>query len=304
MPDHARFRTVFISDLHLGCDEARANEVADFLKCVRCDTLYLVGDIIDMWRLCRRWHWPDANNRVVRRVLKMAKRGTRVVFIPGNHDDPARQYIGINFGGVELRLNDIHETADGRRLLVTHGDQFDLVIRHARLVSLLGAWAYERLLKLNKHYNMARAVFGYEYWSLSRFLKLKVKSACTFVSNFEQELTKEAAGRGLDGVVCGHIHHAEVRRGAHAGVDYFNCGDWVEQSSALVEHDDGRMELIDGAALAREVLARRALSQHNRAEGPALDDDAWPEADGSDSAVDFVFRDGPREALLAAGLQL
>ncbi len=196
MSEHARFRTVFISDLHLGCEEARADEVADFLKSVRCDTLYLVGDIIDMWRLRRTWHWPDANNRVVRRILKMAKRGTRVVLIPGNHDDAARQYIGVNFGGVELRMNDIHVTADGRRLLVTHGDQFDLVVRHARVLSLLGAWAYERLLKLNKHYNRARTLLGYDYWSLSRFLKLKVKSACTFVSKYEHELTKEAALRG------------------------------------------------------------------------------------------------------------
>ncbi len=283
-PKHARFRTVFVSDLHLGCSECRADEVADFLKFVQCDTLYLVGDIIDMWRLRRRWHWPEANNRVVRRILKMARNGTRVVLIPGNHDDSARAYAGLNFGGVEILMDDVHSTADGRQLLVTHGDQFDLVVKHARLLSVLGGWAYDRLLKLNKHYNRVRGWLGYDYWSLSKFLKLKVKSACTMISKFEHELCREAVRRNVDGVVCGHIHMAEVRLGKPGIPDYFNCGDWVEQSTALVEHDDGRIELLDGAALARVVLARRGARPATEPFAPDAtarqvsadwDDDLW-----------------------------
>jgi UDP-2,3-diacylglucosamine pyrophosphatase LpxH len=264
--EHAHFRTVFISDLHLGCADCRADDVADFLKVVRCDTLYLVGDVLDMWRLKKRWHWPEANNRVIRRILKMAKQGTRVVFIPGNHDEAARDYVSLNFGGVEILLDDVHVTAEGRRVLVTHGDQFDLVVTHARLLSMLGGWAYDRLLKLNRYYNTARAAFGYDYWSLSKYLKCKVKSACTFISKFENELAAEAVRRGVDGVVCGHIHVAEIRRsvaidGVPTGVDYYNCGDWVEQSTALVEDHAGVISLIDGAALAREILERRRAAE-------------------------------------------
>lgn len=243
MPQRARFRSVFISDLHLGASGARAEDAAAFLKRIECDTLYLVGDIIDMWRLKRRWFWPEANNRVVRRILKLAKRGTRVVYIPGNHDRAARRYAGLSFGGVEIALHAVHTTADGRKLFITHGDQFDLVIRHAKLLSALGAWGYDWLIRINAHYNVVRRLLGLEYWSLSQYVKLRVKSACTHISKFEEALITEAEHKGHAGVVCGHIHKAEIRQGK---ITYYNCGDWVESCSALVEHDDGTLALLDG----------------------------------------------------------
>ncbi len=246
MPERARFRSVFISDLHLGASGARANDAADFLKRIECDQLYLVGDIIDMWRLKRRWHWPEANNRVVRRILKLAKRGTRVIFIPGNHDHAARRYIGLNFGGVQVAYHATHTTAGGKSVLVTHGDQFDLAIRHARLLSALGSWAYDHLIRINTWYNAIRRLLGQDYWSLSQYLKLKVKSACSHISRFEDAVIDEARRTGHQAVICGHIHKAEVREGP---ITYYNCGDWVESCSALVEHADGRFELLDGLEL-------------------------------------------------------
>ena len=252
MPSRARFRSVFISDLHLGAGGARANDAADFLKRIECDHLYLVGDILDMWRLKRRWFWPEANNRVVRRILKLAKRGTKVTYIPGNHDHAARRYIGLTFGGVEIALHATHAAADGRTMLVTHGDQFDLAIRHARLLSALGSWAYDHLIRINTIYNRIRRLLGQDYWSLSQYLKLKVKSACSHISRFEDALIDEARRTEHAAVVCGHIHKAEIREGP---VTYYNCGDWVESCTALVEHDDGRFELVDGLALTQSMLA-------------------------------------------------
>ena len=262
MPIRARFRTVFISDLHLGASATRADECARFLKRIECGTLYLVGDVLDMWRLRRRWCWPAANNRVVNRIMKMARRGTRVVYIPGNHDEHARRYAGLVFGGVEVLLREVHVAADGRSILVTHGDQFDLVVRHARLLSLLGAWAYDRLVWVNQRCNWVRGQLGLRYWSLAQFLKMRVKAACTHISRFEEVLVAEARRHGCEGVVCGHIHKAEVREGP---VSYYNCGDWVESASALVEHLDGRFELIDGVAVAARVDALRA------ADGESID---------------------------------
>lgn len=259
MAKRARFRTVFISDLHLGAGGSRADEVAEFLKSIDCDTLYLVGDILDMWRLKKRWMWPEANNRVIRRILKLVKRGTRVVYIPGNHDDAARRYVGLSFGGVEIAMTAVHRTADGRSMLVTHGDQFDLVVRNARVLSAVGAWAYDWLLYINRHYNRARRLFGMEYWSLSQYLKLKVKSACKHISRFEDALMDEAQREGHAAVICGHIHKAEVRE--DTAIAYYNCGDWVESCSALVEHDDGRIELVDGLEVIRRVAIEREASR-------------------------------------------
>jgi len=245
-----KYRTVFLSDLHLGSRGCRAEEVASFLKHVECETLYLVGDVIDMWRLRQKWRWPQAHNEVVRRILKMVKEGTRVVFIPGNHDEHARQYAGLRFGGVEVRNESEHWTADGRKLLITHGDQFDLVVKHARLVSMLGSWAYDTLIAINHYYNVGRRLLGMRYWSLSKAIKGRVKSACTFIAKFEQTLMDEARRRGFDGVVCGHIHKAEIRT---SEIAYFNCGDWVESCTALVEHEDGAIRLVDGLAFLESI---------------------------------------------------
>ena len=251
------YRTVFISDTHLGFGGARTNELSTFLKHLRCERLYLVGDIIDLWALKQRWHWPLMHNQVIRRILKLARRGTHVVYIPGNHDDALRQYAGLDVGGVRIAMQAVHRTADGRSLLITHGDEFDLVVKHSRMISLLGGWAYDHLVSFNRVTNAARAMLGLAPWSFSRALKLKVKTACTFISNFEQALLAESARRGLDGVVCGHIHRPILREEPPteqrtSGV-YANCGDWIEHPTALVEHPDGRLELVDVQCLLAEA---------------------------------------------------
>ena len=242
-------RTVFISDVHLGTSGCQAEALLDFLRSVECETLYLVGDIVDGWQLQRRWFWPQAHNDVVQKVLRKARKGTRVVFVPGNHDEFARRYVAHSFGGVEVVEDCVHTTADGRRLWVTHGDLFDGVIQCARWLAHLGDAAYEFTLRLNRHLNVWRARVGLPYWSLSRYLKLKVKRAVSYVSDFEQAVAREARRRGVHGVVCGHIHHAEMRM--IDGVLYANDGDWVESLTALVEHADGRLEIIDWTAWRR-----------------------------------------------------
>jgi UDP-2,3-diacylglucosamine pyrophosphatase LpxH len=248
-PDHPptiRYRTVWISDLHLGTPGCQARGLLDFLRHVDCDTLYLVGDIIDGWQLRRSWYWPQSHNDVVQKVLRKARKGTRVVFVPGNHDEFLRRYLGHTFGGVEVLEEAVHVTADGRRLWVTHGDLFDGVIQCARWLAHLGDSAYGLALELNRWFNSARARMGLPYWSLSRYLKLKVKRAVSYVSQFEAAVAQEARKRGMHGVVCGHIHHAEIRE--IDGVLYCNDGDWVESLTALVERDDGRLEILDWSA--------------------------------------------------------
>jgi UDP-2,3-diacylglucosamine pyrophosphatase LpxH len=239
-------RTVWISDLHLGTPGCQAGALLDFLKDVRCDTLYLVGDIVDGWQLRRSWYWPQLHNDVVQKLLRKARKGTRVVFVPGNHDEFARRYVAHNFGGVDVVEDCIHVTADGRRLWITHGDHFDGVIQCAKWLAYVGDAAYEFTLKVNRWFNHLRARVGLPYWSLSRYLKLKVKRAVSYVSDFEVAVAREARRRGADGVVCGHIHHAEMRD--IDGVLYCNDGDWVESLTALVEHHDGKLEIIDRSA--------------------------------------------------------
>jgi UDP-2,3-diacylglucosamine pyrophosphatase LpxH len=257
----ARYRTLFISDCHLGSSGAKAEQLARFLKHVECDTVYLVGDVIDMWRLRQRWYWPDAHNSVMRRLLKMSHKGTTIVYVPGNHDEAARPFCGLSFGGMQMAMTAVHVTADGRRLLVTHGDQFDLVVRNSRLLALAGTVGYEVLLKINGVYNFGRRLFGLPYDSLSQAIKARVKSACNFISNFEQALVAEARAGAFDGVVCGHIHKAEQR--AIEDVEYLNCGDWVESCTALVEHEDGRIELIDGLAFLAARDAAKAIADNS-----------------------------------------
>lgn len=252
-----RLRTVWISDVHLGTPGCNADLLLDFLKSIQPDTLYLVGDIIDGWKLKRGWFWPARHNDVVRRVLKMAAKGTRVVFIPGNHDEFLRPYAGLGFGGVEIALEAIHTTADGRRLLVCHGDEFDGVVLYHRWLAWAGDVGYELLLKLNRHYNRARAKFGLPYWSISAHIKKQVKNAVAFISRFEEAVAEAARLRGLDGVVCGHIHSAEIRE--FGGITYMNDGDWVESCTALAEHGDGRIEIIDWAEITRQAAIAPAL---------------------------------------------
>ena len=235
-------RSVWISDLHLGTPGCQAGELLAFLRHVDCDHLFLVGDIVDGWQLRRQWHWPQAHNDVVQKLLRKARKGTRVVFIPGNHDEFARRYLGHEFGGIVVADEWMHETADGRRLWITHGDHFDGVIQCARWLALLGDSMYSFILGLNRGLNSLRARAGLPYWSLSRYLKFKVKRAVSYVGQFEVAVAREAKRRGADGVVCGHIHHAEMR--VIEGVLYANDGDWVESLTALVEHRDGRLEIV------------------------------------------------------------
>ena len=241
-----RPRTVWISDMHLGTSGCNAELLLDFLKSVQPETLYLVGDIIDGWRLKRGWYWPPLHNDIVRRVLKLAHKGVRVVYVPGNHDEALRDFTGLNFGGVEVVPEAIHVTADGRRLLVLHGDEFDGVVLYARWLAFLGDRAYALLLHANVAFNAVRRRFGLPYWSLSAHIKKKVKNAVAFISSFEEAVAHAARDRGVDGVVCGHIHSAEIRE--FGGVTYYNDGDWVESCTALVEHPDGTMEILDWAA--------------------------------------------------------
>ncbi len=251
-----RLRTVWISDIHLGTSGCNALLLLDFLKSIQCDTLYLVGDIIDGWRLKRGWYWPAAHNDVVRRILKMARNGTRVVYVPGNHDEMLRDYVGLNFGGIEVAEEVIHVTADDRRLLVVHGDQFDSVVLYARWLAFLGDHAYSLLLSLNNVFNNIRRYLGMPYWSLSAYLKGKVKNAVAYVSLFEEAVAHAAAQRGADGVVCGHIHCAEIRQ--FGDITYYNDGDWVESCTALIEDGDGKMTILDWAAHKRALANGKA----------------------------------------------
>lgn len=239
------FRTLFLSDMHLGSKAARAEALVDFLRLHDAEKIYLVGDIVDGWRLKRSWHWPQSHNDVVQSLLRKARRGTEIVYVPGNHDEFLRAFPGTHFGGIEVRLTDIHVTADGRRFLVTHGDEFDVVVCHARIVAYLGDWAYDAAIALNQGLNNVRRWLGLPYWSLSAWAKLRVKNAVSFIGAFETTLAAEAQRHDCDGVVCGHIHHARIDAGEK--LTYVNTGDWVESCTAVVEHHDGRLELVTWA---------------------------------------------------------
>ena len=235
-------RSLFISDVHLGTRGCQAELLLEFLKCHEAETIYLVGDIIDGWRLRRSWYWPQSHNDVAQKLLRKARKGARIVYVPGNHDEFLRDYIGTHFGGIDVRQQIVHRTADGRKLLVTHGDHFDVVVRHARWLAFLGDWAYTTALGVNTYVNIVRRRLGFSYWSLSAWAKLKVKNAVNFIGAFEEALAREARRTGVDGVICGHIHCAAMHD--RFGVAYFNCGDWVESCTALVENEDGSFEVI------------------------------------------------------------
>lgn len=241
----SKYRAIFISDLHLGTQGCQAKALLDFLKAHPSDYVYLVGDIIDGWQLRRKWYWPQAHNDVVQKLLRCARKGSRVFFVPGNHDEFARGFIGHQFGGIEVVEDAVHLTANGRSLWIIHGDYFDGVIQCAKWLAYVGDNLYEFTLKLNRYLNHLRGRFGLPYWSLSAYLKHKVKKALNYVTDFEVAVARETRRRGHDGVVCGHIHRAEMR--SIDGTLYCNDGDWVESQTALVEHWDGRLELVHWA---------------------------------------------------------
>jgi len=235
-------RAVFISDLHLGTRGCKAAYLLDFLRHVECDRLYLVGDIIDGWAMKKSFHWPQAHNDVVQKLLRKARKGTHVIYVPGNHDEAARQFCGLDFGGIRIREDAVHRTLHGRRLWVVHGDFADGVMLHARWLAHVGDTLYEFILWLNGHFNRVRIRLGRPYWSLSQYLKHRVKNAVGFILDFEQILIRETRRRGYDGVVCGHIHKAEVR--TVDGLLYCNDGDWVESLTALVETHEGELRIL------------------------------------------------------------
>jgi UDP-2,3-diacylglucosamine pyrophosphatase LpxH len=237
-----RFRTIWISDVHLGTTGCQAARLLEFLQATESETLYLVGDIIDGWQLKRRWYWDQMHNNVVQNVLKKAKKGTEVIFVPGNHDEAVRQFIDLDFGGIRIRDELIHITAQGKRMLVLHGDRFDGVIACAKWLAYVGDSLYTLILKFNQVFNSWRARAGLPYWSLSQYLKLKVKNAVSYISSFENALAAEARKKGVDGVICGHIHKPEIRQ--IDGITYCNDGDWVESLSALVEEMSGELRLV------------------------------------------------------------
>ena len=262
LPFARHHRTIFISDVHLGTRGCKAELLAEFLVRNSCDTLYLVGDIIDGWQLKRRWFWNESQTRVVQEILRKVDEGTHVIYVPGNHDEFLRPYCGRSVAGIDVVLETIHETADGRRLLVLHGDQFDGVIGYAKWLAHVGDWAYSFALLLNDRLHMVRRRLGLPYWSLSAYLKRKVKNAVEYVSRFELVVARAAAPKGVDGVLCGHIHQAEIRQ--IGPILYLNDGDWVESCTALVEDARGHLEILRWASPSSASIPARA---HSGAQG-------------------------------------
>jgi UDP-2,3-diacylglucosamine pyrophosphatase LpxH len=242
MLNKLKFRSIFISDVHLGSRACKAEYLLDFLHNTECEHLYLVGDIIDLWAMKKSWHWPPTHNNVIRKILSKARSGTRVTYIPGNHDELFRDFIGHPFGAIPIERQVIHETADNRRFLVLHGDEFDDMVRYNRWIARIGSRAYKILMVLNRWVHAVRRRLGLGYWSFADYLKSRVKNAVNYVERFEHAVALEAHRRGVDGLICGHIHKAAIYR--IGDIHYCNDGDWVESCTALVEHHDGRFAII------------------------------------------------------------
>jgi UDP-2,3-diacylglucosamine pyrophosphatase LpxH len=240
---HRQYRAVFISDVHLGIRSSQADALLDFLRVVEAEVFYLVGDIIDFWKVRRGPYWPQAHNDVLQKLLRKVRKGARIVFVPGNHDDCLRDFCGMQFGGIDVCRDTVYTAATGRRYVVLHGDEFDVVVRYAKWLAFLGDRSYEFALWSNGPLNWVRRRFGFGYWSLSNYLKQSVKTAVSFISEFEEALSDVARRAGAEGVICGHIHHAANRD--IAGVHYLNCGDWVESCTALVETQAGELQILN-----------------------------------------------------------
>ena len=237
------YRSIFISDIHLGTKRAQTAKLLDFLKATESDQLYIVGDFIDSWSLRKAWHWDQLHNDVIQKLLRKARKGTKLVYIPGNHDENFRHFVNLRFGRVAVLRETVHVAANGKRYLVLHGDKFDGVVRFAPWLAKLGDTAYEFSMNLNAGVNRVRRLFRLPYWSLSAFLKYRVKKAVEFISHFEDAVVREARMRNCQGVICGHIHTPDDRD--IDGIHYLNDGDWVESCTALVEHANGSFEIID-----------------------------------------------------------
>ncbi|AKR56241.1 UDP-2,3-diacylglucosamine hydrolase [Youhaiella tibetensis] len=245
-----RVRALFISDVHLGMRPTRVGQLIEFLRYHDAETIYLVGDILDGWRLAKSWHWPNEYNVLTQILLDKAAAGAKVIYLPGNHDEFLREYLGTYFGEVEFVDRTVHTTAQGKTYLVIHGDQFDVVVRHAKWLAYVGDWAYRFALRVNIVINWVRRRLGLTYWSLSAWAKHKVKNAVSVIGRFEEALSLEARQSGVDGVICGHIHYADMHD--RLGIHYINTGDWVESCTAIVENADGAFELIKWTGIQQE----------------------------------------------------
>ncbi|MEL6818428.1 MAG: UDP-2,3-diacylglucosamine diphosphatase [Pseudomonadota bacterium] len=259
MTDVQTYRTLFVSDIHLGTRGSQAELLLDFLKEHDAEKIYLVGDIFDGWRLRKGWYWPQCHNDVVQKLLRKSHKGSEIIYIPGNHDEVMRQFLGTHFGGIEVMDQAIHETVDGTKYLVIHGDQFDMVVLNAKWLAHVGDWAYNSALWINYWFNRVRRLWGGQYWSLSKWAKLKVKQAINFIGDFENVLANEAKNAGLDGVICGHIHHAAMKD--CNGVRYINTGDWVESCTAIAEDEHGELHLIDWSQITRARAKRARMKE-------------------------------------------
>ncbi len=269
-PKIQHYRTIWISDVHLGTKGCQAEFLLDFMRHNESEQLYLVGDIIDCWSLTRSWYWHQTHNDVVQKILRKARKGTEVIFVPGNHDEPLRNYHALQVGDVKITREAVHTAADGKRYLVIHGDEFDGVVRYAKWLAVLGDRSYQLLMRLNRYLNAVRKLMGKPYWSLSAHLKHRVKEAVQFMGDFEQAVTDEARSRGLDGVICGHIHHAEIKN--IDDITYMNDGDWVESCTALVEDFEGNFEIIKWTRIDHEPARQKArAAQRQRADAELAD---------------------------------
>ena len=237
-----RYRAIWISDFHLGTRRAQTEALLDFLRHTESDYLYLVGDIIDNWSLKKTWFWHQTHNDVVQKLLRKARKGTRVIYIPGNHDESFRDFVDLRFGNIAVKRQATHTTAAGKQYLVLHGDEFDGIVKYAKWLAVLGDTAYAGAVELNYFFNRIRRLLGFRYWSLSAYLKYKVKRAVEFLSSFENAVVREAQKQGVDGVICGHVHTSEMRM--IDNIHYCNDGDWVESCTALVEKTDGTLDLL------------------------------------------------------------
>lgn len=257
-----RYRAIFISDIHMGTKRAQTRFLLDFLRVTELDWLYIVGDFVDNWALEKAWFWDQLHNDLIQKVLRKARKGTKVIYIPGNHDDKFRDFKNLRMGRVAVLEDAIHHGANGKRYLVLHGDKFDGVVRYAPWLARLGDRAYEVSMMINGAVNRCRRLFRLPYWSLSAYLKFKVKKAVEFISHFEDAVVREARQRGAQGVICGHIHTPDDRM--IDGIHYLNDGDWVESCTALIEHYDGRFEIIEWAKLRDTLLLESAHADSHR----------------------------------------
>lgn len=256
------YRTIWISDIHLGSRDCNAASLLEFLTQVESERLYLVGDVIDFWKLKRGWYWPNLQSEVVRSVLQKAANGTEVIYIPGNHDEFFRDHVGKDFAGIRIEEQALHVTGDGRRFLVTHGDEFDSIGCSSQWLTWIGGHIYDRLLVLNRWCNFFRRHLGFGYWSLPAYLKHNLKNAANFISNYEQALVHEARRQGVEGVICGHIHKAAVK--GFEGILYCNTGDWVESCTALVESKTGQLTVLHWAEESAFLLNEAAPANIDR----------------------------------------